>query len=171
MKPGVWNRLDVLARKMTPVLLTFLLVIFNVVPLYIPGLAKIAPWLPLMAIYYWSIYQFELMPAYAVFIIGLLHDILTGAPLGANTLIFLLVYGAVVSQHRFFAGKAFWVVWLGFSLVSGGALLLDWALMSAWNLAVIALEPKVYQYFLTLGAFPGLAWLFMRWQRAFLRQV
>ena len=171
MKPGVWFRLDVFARKLTPFLLTLALVLLSVVPFHIPGLSRVAPLLPLMAIYHWAVYRSELFPAYAVFIIGVLHDIFTGTPIGVNALVFLLVYGIVVSQHRFLFGKSFAVIWIGFGLVGGAASALTWVLVSAWNVAVIEPSTVYIQYLLTFGLFPGLAWMFLRWQRAFLRQI
>ncbi len=171
MKSSVWFRLDFLARKLTPFLLTLLLVLVSVVPLHIPGMSRVVPLLPLMAIYHWAVYRSELFPAYAVFIIGILHDIFTGAPLGVNALVFLLVYGIVVSQHRFLFGKSFTVIWIGFGLVGGAASALTWILVSVWNVAVIEPSAVYIQYLLTFGLFPGLAWCFLRWQRAFLRQV
>jgi len=171
MKPGLWQRLDVLVRKLTPFLLTLALVLLNVIPLHIPGFSRVVPLLPLMAIYHWAVYRSELFPAYAVFIIGLLHDVFTGAPIGVNAFMFLLVYGIVVSQHRFLFGKSFSVIWIGFGLVAGAASALTWVLVSAWNFAVIEPSAVYIQFLLTFGLFPGLAWLFMRWQRAFLRQI
>jgi len=171
MKPSVWFRLDVFARKLTPFLLTLMLVLISIVPVHIPGLSRVAPLLPLMAIYHWAVYRSELFPAYAVFIIGILHDIFTGTPIGINALVFLLAYGIVVSQHRFLFGKSFAVIWLGFGLVGGAASALTWALVSAWNVAVIEPSAVYFQYLLTFGLFPGLAWVFLGWQRAFLRQI
>ena len=171
MKPSVWFRLDVFARKLTPFLLTLMLVLISIVPVHIPGLSRVAPLLPLMAIYHWAVYRSELFPAYAVFIIGILHDIFTGTPIGINALVFLLAYGVVVSQHRFLFGKSFAVIWLGFGLVGGAASALTWALVSAWNVTVIEPSAVYFQYLLTFGLFPGLAWVFLRWQRAFLRQI
>jgi rod shape-determining protein MreD len=171
MKPGLWLRLDVLARKLTPFLLTLLLVVLSVVPVHVPGMSRVVPLLPLMAIYHWAVYRSELFPAYAVFIIGLLHDIFTGTPIGVNALVFLLVYGLVVSQHRFLFGKSFAVIWLGFGLVGGAASALTWVLVSGWNVAVIEPSAVYIQYLLTFGLFPGVAWAFLSWQRAFLRQI
>lgn len=170
MKPGLLHRMDVLARQLTPFLLTLTLVIINVVPLHIPGFSRVAPLLPLMAVYHWAIFRPRLLPAYAVFLIGLLQDILTGAPVGVNALVFLLVYGAVLSQKQFFNGKSFFILWLGFSLIAAGAAMVNWLAISI--LHVTLAEPKTvfYQYLLTLAFFPAIAWVFMRWQHAFLRQ-
>ncbi|NQW00032.1 MAG: rod shape-determining protein MreD [Rhodospirillales bacterium] len=171
MKISIWYRLDILTRLLTPFLLTLALVILNIVPLQIPGFSTVVPLLPLMAVYHWAVYRSELLPAYGVFIIGLLHDIFSGSPIGINTLVFLLVYGVVLWQHRFLFGKSFVIIWLGFAIVSAGAFVLTWALNSLWNYSVLEPRGIVYQYLLTVGVFPALAWVFMRWQQFIIRQL
>ena len=171
MKPVFWLRLDTLARKMTPFGLTVALVLLSVLPLHVPGMARVMPLLPLMAIYHWAVNRPELMPAYVVFSIGLLQDTLTGAPLGVSALVFLGVYGVVVGQHRFLVGKSFAVVWLGFSLVAAGATGVNWFLVSIFHVTIVSAEALFFQYLLSLGIFPMLTWFFMRWQKAFLNQV
>lgn len=171
MKTSIWFRLDILTRLLTPFLLTLSLVILNIVPLNIPGFSSVVPLLPLMAVYHWAVYRSELLPAYAVFIIGILHDIFSGSPIGVNTVVFLLVYGVVIWQHRFLFGKSFAVIWMGFGIVSAGAFMLTWVLTSLWSLAVLEPHAVVFQYLLTLGVFPGLAWIFMRWQQFIIRQL
>lgn len=168
MKPTLWHRLDALARRLTPFALTLVLVVVSVVPLHIPGFARVAPLLPLIAVYHWAIYRPALLPAFAVFVIGLLQDTLTGMPIGVNALVFLGVYGVVLSQRRFFAGKSFAVVWLGFAVVAAGAALSSWILVSVYYVTLVAPRPVLFQYLMTLGVFPLLVWVFLRWQRAFL---
>lgn len=171
MKTSIWYRLDIITRLLTPFLLTLALVILNIVPLQIPGFSTVVPMLPLMAVYHWAVYRSELLPAYAVFIIGILHDIFSGAPIGVNTIVFLLVYGVVIWQHRFLFGKSFAIIWLGFGIVSAAAFMLTWALVSLWSFGLVEPRGAIFQYLLTLGAFPGLAWVFMRWQQFIIRQL
>ena len=76
MKPVLWSRLDIIARSITPFGLTILLVLINVLPLQVPGLSRVMPLFPLMSIYLWAIHQPELMPSYAVFLVGFLQDTL-----------------------------------------------------------------------------------------------
>jgi rod shape-determining protein MreD len=170
MKPSLWHRMDVLARQLTPFGLTLVLVVIGVVPFHIPGFARVVPLLPLMAIYHWAIFRPELMPSYAVFVIGILQDTLTGAPIGVNAMVFLIVYGVVLSQQRFFVGKSFAIIWLGFALVAAGAAAVSWVLVSAYNVTLVEPSAVLFQYLVTLGAFPLLAWLFTRWQQTFLKQ-
>lgn len=168
MTSGVWHRMDLLARQLTPLMLTLVLVIINVVPLHIPGFSRVTPLLPLIAVYHWAIFRPRLLPAYAVFLIGLLHDALSGIPIGVSALVFLIVYGVVLSQKRFFIGKSFAILWLGFSLMAAVASVLSWLAVSILNVTLIGPETVFFQYLMTLGFFPVIAWLFLRWQRAFL---
>jgi len=171
MKPVLWTRLDLIARCLTPFGLTVLLVLINVLPLQLPGLSRVMPLLPLMSIYLWAVHHPDLMPAYAVFLIGLLQDTLMGTPIGIHILTYLLVYGTVVWQRRFLAGKSFAVIWVGFALVAAGATAVSWVLISLYHVVFIQPEALAYQYLLSLGAFPLLSWFFMRWQLAFLAEI
>ncbi|MEK9724877.1 MAG: rod shape-determining protein MreD [Rhodospirillaceae bacterium] len=171
MKPSVWHRMDVFSRQLTPVLLCLLLVLVSAVPYQVPGLARVMPVLALIAIYHWGVYRSELLPVYAVFLIGFFQDALSGAPMGVHTVVFVMAYSVVLAQHRFFFGKSFVVVWLGFVLVSAGASLLMWMLVSAFNGAAVDPYAVALQYALGVGCYPVIAYLLSRWQRAFLQQV
>jgi rod shape-determining protein MreD len=169
MRPTFWQRMDQLARKLTPFALTLLLVILGQVPWHLPGLAEVAPLLPLMAVYHWTIQRPDLLPAHAVFVIGLLTDLLSGGPIGVNTLVLLTVYGVIYSQRRFFIGKTFLITWLGFVFVSAAASVQAWLLVSALHVTLIRADAPVFQYLLTAALYPVPAWLFLRWQQVFLR--
>ena len=171
MKPTFWQRLDLIVRSSTPLMLTLVLVVLAQVPLHIPGFAEVAPILPLMAVYHWTIYRPDLLPAVAVFFAGLLHDALSGMPFGINAAVFVMVHMVVVSQQVFFQGKSFPVIWLGFAMVAAGAVVLTWMLHALFFAAITPLEPAFIQYMVTVGAFPVLAWLLTRWQRTILAQV
>ncbi len=171
MTSGLWHRMDLLARQLTPSILTLALVLINALPLHVPGLARIAPLLPLMAIYHWAIFRPRLLPTSVVFLIGLLQDVLSGTPIGVNALVFIAVYGAVLSQKRFFSGKSFAILWLGFALIAAGAMALSWVAVSLLSLTLVEPRTVIFQYVLTLGLFPAVAWLLLRWQRTFLRQA
>ena len=168
MKTVFWQRLDLWARQLTPFGLTLALVIFSVVPVHVPGFARVAPLLALMAVYHWSVFYPRLLPAYAVFAIGVLQDSLAGTALGVNALVLLVTYGIVLSQRRFLVGKSFFIVWLGFAIVAILAMAVSWALVSAFSVTFIDAKALVFQYLLTLGLYPVMCWFFLRWQQAFL---
>lgn len=164
MKQTFGQRLDIYSRNSLPVMVTLLLVLVNVIPLHIPGLARIVPILPLMAVYQCTVYRPRLMPPLAVFFIGLMYDVLSGTPIGVNALVFLGVYGLVIYQQRFFAGKSFLVVWFGFGIVALGASILSWVLVSILSASIVEPRAAIFQYLLNFGFFPLLAWVFLRWQ-------
>ncbi len=171
MRSSFWARADAIARQSTPFALTMFLVLLGAVPLHVPGFASVTPLLPMIGIYYWTIYRPDLMPVAAVFVVGLLYDALSGTPMGTNAAIFVLIHGIIDSQRRFFAGKPFMIVWLGFLLVSAGALLTTWLLVSAFHGTFVKSDALLFQYVITLGCFPLLSWILLRWQRAFLRRA
>jgi rod shape-determining protein MreD len=170
MTGGLSHQLDLAARRLFPFALSVLMVVMSVVPLPVPGDGLVMPPLGLMAVYYWAIHRPDLLPAVAVFILGLLEDILSGAPTGANTLMFLLVYGIMRSQRKPFLGKPFVVMWFGFVVVAPCAVFFNWMLSSA--LAGQAIPPlaAIVQVLLTIALYPWVTWLFAAAQRAFLRQ-
>ncbi len=169
MKLTFGQQLDLITRHSLPVIFTVLLVIMNMIPLHVPGLSRIVPVLPLMAIYHWAVYRPEVMPPLAVFLIGVLYDILSGAPLGVNALVFLVVYGVVAFQQRFFTGKSFLVIWFGFGLVAMGAAILSWVLVSILSGTIVEPRAVFFQFILNFAFFPALAWLLLRWQQAYLK--
>jgi len=128
MNTAIWQKIDQSARNLTPFLLSIALVLITVLPSGIPGLAAVAPPLALMSIYHWTVYRPNQLPVSAVFVVGLLHDLLTGAPLGLFTLVFLTAYGVTLTQRRFVAGKSFLIYWFGFTLIAAGAAFESWVL-------------------------------------------
>jgi len=169
MKPAFWHRLDLWARSISPVGLSVFLILLSVVPTHIPGFASVVPHLALMSIFHWTVFRPDLMPIIAVFLLGLLQDSLTGAPMGLNTLVYLTIYGVVLSQRRFFLGKTFFVEWLGFAIMCAGASLQAWVLLSAYHVYVMDAIPVVFQFLMSLACYPILAWFMGRWQQSVLR--
>jgi rod shape-determining protein MreD len=169
MKPGFWQRLDLWARNISPVGLSVVLILLSVIPTHIPGYGSIVPQLALMGIFHWTVFRPDLLPVFAVFVIGILQDSLSGAPMGLNTIVYLTVFGVVLGQRRFFLGKTFWVEWLGFSIIAAGAALQAWLLLSAYHVHVLIPGPVFFQYLMTIGFYTILAWIMGRWQRSILR--
>lgn len=165
MKGSFWQRLDNVARRLVPLGLTLLLILFSVVPLHIPGYSTIVPMLALASVYYWAIHRPRLLPPVAVFAVGLAQDFLSGTPLGLHAVVLLLTYGAIVSQRRAFLGKSFLVVWWGFLIVAFTAVLVSWILVSILSGTLIETRAGVFQFLLTFALYPAMTALFARVQR------
>ena len=171
MKPTFGQRLDMLARRIAPAAATLFLVLLAATPLHIPGFVQVMPLLPLIGIYHWTLYRPDLMPGRAVFLIGLMQDIVGGGPLGFYTAVFLVAHGVTLSQSRFFVGKGFAVLWVGFAVVAAGAAIVAWAAMALLSGTLVAASAPLFQYLLTVGVFPILSRMFLHWQRGMLAEV
>jgi rod shape-determining protein MreD len=155
--------------RLVPFLTTVLFAFFSIVPLNLPGFAVVMPAFALMAVFHWTVYRPDLLPLSAVFVAGLLLDILNGTPyVGLSALVFLLARAAVMGQRKFFVNRTFTVVWLGFLVLATGAFVLSWALVSAVHGALIDLRPFVFQAVLTVALSPAASYVLARMQRAFL---
>ena len=169
MNQNAWVRLDHVARSLFPFALTLLLVMVGMVPLRVPDLSPIIPSLGLIAVYYWAIYRPDLLPAWAVFVVGLIQDLLGGGPLGVNAAVFLIAWAAIGSQRRLLTTGSFMLVWAVFLPVGAFAFLLIWLFHCLIVGALIQPEPAVFQYLTTVAVYPCLAWIFAQAQRALLR--
>jgi len=165
MKPSLWQRLDALARHLAPFSLAFLLVLFGAVPLRLPHLAEIGPNFALLAVFYWAVHRPSSIPAPAIFILGLISDMLGGSPFGVGVLVLLVAYWVTCSQRRLFVGRPFWVVWWGFSMVSAAAVLLTWIVVCLLWVQFVDPAPALFSYLLGVGLYPAVSQLFTGAQR------
>jgi len=165
MQPTMWQRMDALARKLVPFGLTLALMLFALTPTQIPGLSHLTPMYALAAVYFWSIYRPDLIGYGTSFSIGLLEDLLTGAPLGCSALVLLLCQYLVFRQPKFFNAKPFGVFWLAFAVLAIGAGLLKW-------ICVGLVAPGGFTRFgdmfaaalMTVAVYPVIAWLLAKAQ-------
>ena len=113
----------------------------------------------LIAVFYWAIYRPTIMPSIAVFVIGLLIDILGGGALGLNAIIFVLVHWGMSSQRAFLLAQPFPMIWLVFAVVSFAIITAQWLLLGLFQLQWIAIHEISPQYIGAIAAFPFLALL------------
>jgi|HubBroStandDraft_1064217.scaffolds.fasta_scaffold00238_22 rod shape-determining protein MreD len=158
-----------LGPKLAPGLLTATLALLSVVPVGIPDYTSVTPNFVLMSVYHWSIYRPEHLPYAAVFLIGLLFDLLTTAPgsvIGSTPLLLLILRATVIGQSRFFVGRGFPLIWWGFALAVAVYDLLIWLVDSALSGSLLEPRSLTFQAVLTIALFPLLTLLFARVQRA-----
>ncbi len=165
------QRLDLGLRSVTPLALTLLLALVPVLPLAILGGQPMVPSFTLMSVFYWTVYRPDLLPAAAVFAVGLVQDLVSGAPIGLTPMILLGTYGIVLGQRFVFLGKPFAVAWWGFMMVALTAALVSWLMTCLINLKVVGIGQPMMQFAVTWALFPLLVWFFIRTHRRVLRRV
>ncbi len=112
-----------------PAATTLFFVICAALPIRLPFYAAIAPAFGLIAIYFWTTQRPELLPNSVACLAGLLQDILLGTQLGVFMLVFLVTRALVFNGRAAVLGRPFWVLWLGFGMVSISALMIAWTLV------------------------------------------
>jgi rod shape-determining protein MreD len=149
-----------------PVATTVLAMIMSIEPLPIRGGAEVTPAFVLMAAYHWTVYRPDLLPAWALFTMGTLEDLLVGGPPGVTALTLLLCRAMLLPRRRDLVGRPFFWLWAGFALLAGAATLFTWALNSLLSAQLLGLRGPVFGTMLTIGLFPVASFLLGRTQRA-----
>ena len=160
-----------LINRLMPMLTTVVCVFVSVVPAHLPAFTAVTPAFALMAIYHWTLYRPDLLPFVAVFAVGLLLDMLTGAPLGISSLVLLLAYALVLSQREHLLMRRFSVVWVGFLAVTAAAAVLQWAVVSLFYGMLLDVRAFLFQGVLTVATYPVVSYLLVRVQRTLLMRA
>ena len=164
-----WRQVQRHLLRLAPVSLTLALVLLGCLPLGLPYLSSVMPLLAVMAVYYWSIFRPELMPAAAAFGIGLVQDALGGGPLGLMALVLVAVRGICFAQRKVFFRKSFLVGWFGLGLVAAGATFGMWLVATIYYMTLINPAPGLIQLAITIVLYPAVSWLFNRTEQSVLR--
>ena len=169
MKNTPLQRLDLWARALSPFAIPVLLILASVALVRSPEVAPVVPSLAMTAVFYWSVFRPDLLPPWAIFLLGLFQDLITGIPVGAGVLALLIVYFSVAAQRRFFSSASFFMLWVSFILIAAVASLPMWLAASFLLGRFVDPAPVLLQYLATIAVYPCLAWLFGQAQQAFLR--
>jgi len=160
-----------LINRLAPVLTTLMCVMASVAPVHMPAFTAATPFFALMAIYYWTLHRPEFLPFAAVFAVGLLLDMLEGAPLGMSPLVLLLAYALVLSQREHLVMRRFSAVWLGFLAVAATATVLQWGVVSLFYGMLLDARAFLFQGVLTVAVYPVVSYLLSRVQRTLLMRA
>ncbi len=143
-----------LLKTVAPLLLGLLGVIILALPMRLFEGAAPTPIIPLVVVFFWSIYAPAYMPSVSVFLIGILQDLLTGGPLGLWAAVYLVTQFVVMSQRSYFLGREQKVVWLGFALAAANASLMLWLVMSLMSGVLLPVGGLLAQMTTTVLIYP-----------------
>ncbi|WP_439814013.1 rod shape-determining protein MreD [Zavarzinia sp. CC-PAN008] len=141
-------------NSLAPIVVALLCVLLGTIRIGVPHFTLVAAVLPLVAVYYWTIFQPMLMPASGVFLIGLTQDVLGSGPIGLNALILLLVHGFLKTQRRVFVARTFLIAWFGFATIATGAALVSYAVACLFYGTLIQPMPLLTQLVLGIAIYP-----------------
>ena len=164
-RPTLWRQLDVASRRAFPAACTTLLLLLTAAPLGLPGQAPLQPAVAVGCVFFWSTHRPGSMPPPAVFLLGLLSDLLGLTPPGVAVLTLLLTHGLAIGWRRVLAGRGFLAIWLVFIVVAAGAAALQWGLIGVLRVQLLPGSAAVLQFGFTAGLYPALAILFTQAHR------
>lgn len=162
-RPGIRPRatllrqLDGASRLAFPVASTALALIVLAGPLGLPGQAQWQQAVVLGCVFFWSVFRPVAMPPLAVFLLGLLADLLGLSPPGVMVLVLLAVHGIAMHWRRWLARQGFVAVWLAFVAFAAGAALLGWLLACALQVRLLPPGAMLFGFALSAGIYPALA--------------
>lgn len=166
LSPTARQPADNLPARLLPIASLLAASLLSPLPLPLPGDLALNPALPLMVAYHWTIYRPELLPAPALFGVGMMADLLAGGLPGVTALALLLCREAVLRHRRHFIDRPFLFVWGGFAAAAGAALAFAWGLTSLLALAPLDVRGTLGRVVLTVALFPAVSFLLGRAQRA-----
>lgn len=149
-----------LFKTMGPTLVGVLCVLLVSLPVRPFGGYAPMPVLPLIAVYFWTVQAPAQLPSPAVFLIGVLHDFLSGGPLGLWPAVYLCVQYVVLTQRAYFAGREIQVLWVGFAVAAIMASAMIWLITSLLNGRVLSIGPLLWIMLATVLVYPVFAALF-----------
>jgi len=132
----------------------FLMLILEMITLPAPlNIAMNIPFI-LVTVYYWSIYRPSIIPPAIVFAIGIIVDLVTGAPPGVGAIILVGLHWAISNQRAFLSAQNFPMIWLVFAMVLLGIVFAEWLVFGMLNLKWSPLNTAISQFLLGIVAFP-----------------
>ena len=94
-------------QKLLPLLTSIILVLMSYVPLNFAAANNLRPAVGLMCVFFWMLHRPDIFNLFSVYFLGLVEDIVTSAPFGANIFACLIMYLLVSNLAVYLNGKPF----------------------------------------------------------------
>ena len=128
----------------------------------IPGhfLSGVMPLLGSCVLFYWALYRPRFVPPWQAFLLGLVSDVFFSPVLGLHALIYILVRQVGEGQRRYLAMRNFTILWVTFSVMIAGILMIKSFYMTSIGYPNDPLV--IIKYAQTCLAFPLVYYVFAR---------
>lgn len=158
-------RVGLLVKLCLPVVATVILIFFSVLPWGVTRIVALELVVAIISVYYWGIYRPDLMPVGAAFLIGLVVDLLGGGVFGLNAMLLVVIQWVAIGQRRALMSKTFMIGWLGYLLISAGAMTIAWLISSVFYGDFLEYTSVIIAYVTGALIYPAVALLLWRVQQ------
>ncbi len=168
MRPSPVTRLMHFAWTLVPLSIGIFSVLIVSAPISVGG-SVTGINLPLIVVYFWALYRPDLLPPWAIFLIGFFQDLLTGGPVGLWAMVYLLVYALMLTQRVLLLARGSGAAWMGFLGIALLAAFVAFVIASLYNGQTVSIQALSIQTGLTILAYffvsPLLTFIQRRWMR------
>jgi rod shape-determining protein MreD len=149
------------ALKSAPPLLLLLMTVLSMVELPLPFTQAANPFLGLIALFYFTLWQPRYLPLWVIFLSGLLYDAFQTAPLGTYALLFLCIRLVIIrTRTRTAFIHSPWKAWTQFIWISLLFFILEWICISLLEGYNVFSSNFLWRATLTLVLYPLMHSLF-----------
>ena len=120
---------------------------------------NIRPAVGFVCAYYWLVHRPDLFNLVSVYFLGLVDDVISNVPFGANIFSMLVLYILLNNLVRFFNGKPFVIVWYGFIVMVFVAFFTKWLVLSIYYVQFLPFSIVFFSFLFTAAVYPFLSLL------------
>ncbi len=154
MREGWHEALTNWLLRWLPLFVSILWLMISFIPLKSELSANARPMLGLMCVYFWSAYRSDLFSLMSIFILGVISDVLSVAPLGIYLFMYLIMYLSVIKISKYVNEKTFEMLWIGLAVLLPVPMLSGWLLTSIYYADFLPLKSLLFSYLISVALYP-----------------
>lgn len=129
-------------------------ILFSSIPFhFLPNYPYRFNWV-FVPIFYFAIYDPKCLSVWAVFLLGLLMELLTQSPLGVTTFCYILIYFVANFFRKYLLEMTFWPLWSIFSGLLLGVLLLEYSIVFLFAAYPVSFQPVLVEFWMLVLVYP-----------------
>ena len=146
-------------QRLLPLISSLVLLFISYTPLAFFPVHNIRPAVGFVCAYYWLVHRPDLFNLVSVYFLGLVDDVISNVPFGANIFSMLVLYILLNNLVRFFNGKPFVIVWYGFIVMVFVAFFTKWLVLSIYYAQFLPFSIVFFSFLFTAAVSPFLSLL------------
>ena len=159
MRDELRENIKLTGQRLVPFFLSLLLILFNYIPSNLGISNVIRPEMGLICVFYWVLNRPDLFNMFTVFFLGLVNDIMSAIPLGANIIPYLTVYLILNNLTSFFNNKPFNVIWASFAIIVVMVEILKMLIISMYYAKFIPISYLFFTILFTIACYPLISFI------------